>query len=125
MHIQFVGLAERPALTTSSSLPRTPVTLHPPEFVDEDDEDTPNEFPMRRAIDIKVGLEKRRQRRKEQLYKKMQRKGTKDKRPPPGKGCERMREVGLGLAAHKGKATGFGFHVAPTPDQKDMRILSV
>lgn len=125
MHIQFIGLAERPALTTSSSLPRTPVTLHPPEFDDEDDEDTPHELPMRRAIDIKVGLEKRRQRRKEQLYKKMQRKGTKDKRPPPGKGCERMREVGLGLAAHKGKATGFGFHVPPTPDQKDMRILSV
>ncbi|KAF2691995.1 hypothetical protein K458DRAFT_285155 [Lentithecium fluviatile CBS 122367] len=124
LHIQFTGLAERPALTMSSSLPRTPISTHPAEF-DEDDEDTPHEYPMRRAIDIKVGLEKKRQRRKEQLYKKMLRKGTKDKRPPPGKGCERMREVGLGLAAHKGKATGFGFHVPPTPDQKDMRILSV
>jgi hypothetical protein len=125
LHIQFTGLAERPALTVSSSLPRTPVTAHTPDFDEEDDEDTPNEFPMRRAIDIKVGLEKRRQRRKEQLYKKMHRKGTKDKRPAPGKGCERMREVGLGIAAHKGRATGFGFNAQPSPDPKDMRILSV
>jgi hypothetical protein len=123
LYIQFAGLAGRPALITSSSLPRTPVTVNTPDF--EDDEDTPNEFPMRRAIDIKVGLEKKRQRRKEQLYKKMQRKGTKDKRPAPGKGAERMREVGLGLAAHKGKVTGFGFQVQPTSDQQDMRILSV
>jgi len=125
LRIQFNGLAERPALTTSSSLPRTPISAHPPDFDDEDDEDTPNEFPMRRAIDIKVGLEKRRQRRKEQLYRKKHCKSTKDKRPAPGKGAERMREVGLGLAAHKGRAPGFGFNVPPTPDQKDMRILSI
>lgn len=123
MTIQFAGLAERPALTTSSSLPRTPISTHPPDY--EDDEDTPHELPVRRAIDIKVGLEKKRQRRKEQLYKKMHRKGTKEKRPAPGKGCERMREVGLGLAAHKGKATAFAFHVPPTPDQKDIHILSL
>ncbi|KAF2254654.1 hypothetical protein BU26DRAFT_142890 [Trematosphaeria pertusa] len=124
LRIHFAGLAERPILTTSSSLPRTPISTHPPAY---DDEDTPNELPVRRAIDIKVGLEKKRQRRKEHLYKKMHRKGTKDKRPPPGKGCEKMREMGLGLAAHKGKAAGFGFgfQLPATPDQKDMHVLSV
>lgn len=127
MSIQFAGLAERPIPTMTSSLPRTPVTQHPPEM-DYDDEDTPNEFPVRRAIDIKVGLERKRQRRKEQLYKKMQKqKCNKDKRPAPGKGAERMREVGLGLAAHKGKvaAAGFALNVPHTPDQKDMHVLSV
>lgn len=128
LSIQFAGLAERPVPMMTSSLPRTPVTQNPPE-IDYDDEDTPNEFPVRRAIDIKVGLEKKRQRRKEQLYKKMQKQKqcNKERRPAPGKGCERMREVGLGLAAHKGKvaAAGFGFHVPHTPDQKDMHVLSV
>ncbi|KAL5406710.1 hypothetical protein PMIN06_011545 [Paraphaeosphaeria minitans] len=127
MSIQFAGLAERPVPTMTSSLPRTPVTQNPPE-IDYDDEDTPNEFPVRRAIDIKVGLERKRQRRKEQLYKKMQKqKCHKDKRPAPGKGAQRMREVGLGLAAHKGKfvAAGFAFNVPHTPDQKDMHVLSV
>ncbi|KAF2440655.1 hypothetical protein P171DRAFT_105222 [Karstenula rhodostoma CBS 690.94] len=127
MSIQFAGLAERPVPTMTSSMPRTPVTHKPPE-IDYDDEDTPNEFPVRRAIDIKVGLERKRQRRKEQLYKKMQKqKCHKDKRPVPGKGAERMREVGLGLAAHKGKvaAAGFTFNAPHTPDQKDMHVLSV
>ncbi|KAF2797725.1 hypothetical protein K505DRAFT_347016 [Melanomma pulvis-pyrius CBS 109.77] len=119
---KFGGLGERPALTTSSSLPRTPITSHPLEY---DDEDTCNELPVRRAIDIKVGLEKKRQRRKEQLYKKQHRKGGKDKRPPPGKGCERMREMGLGLAAHKGKTARFALGMPPTPDERDMHVLSV
>lgn len=124
--IRFAGLAERPPLTTSSSLPRTPVSAVPPE--DLDDEDTCRELPVRRAaIDIKIGLENKRQRRKEQQYKKTHRKGCKekDKRAVPGKGCERMREMGLGLAAHKGKPTGFAIGIPPTPDQKDMHVLSV
>lgn len=125
LSIQWTGLAGRPAPTVSASLPRTPVTTHPPSFDYEDDEDTPNEFPVRRAIDIKVGLERKRQRRKEQLYKKKHCKHAKEKKPPPGKGLERMREVGLGLAAHKGKGTGFAFHGPSTPDQKDMHVLSV
>lgn len=126
--VQFSALAERPVPMMTSSLPRTPITQNPPEL-DSDDEDTPNEFPVRRAIDIKVGLEKKRQRRKEQLYKKMQKhkQCSKEKRCAPGKGAERMREVGLGLAAHKGKAVaaGFALHVPPTPDQKNMHVLSV
>lgn len=128
LSIQFAGLAERPVPMMTSSLPRTPVTQNPPDL-NYDDEDTPNEFPVRRAIDIKVGLEKKRQRRKEQLYKKMQKQKqcTKEKRCAPGKGAERMRTVGLGLAAHKGKAVtaGFAFNGPPTPDPKDMHVLSV
>jgi hypothetical protein len=121
--VKFSGaLGERPPLTTSSSLPRTPITAHPSEY---DDEETCSELPVRRAIDIKIGLEKKRQRRKEQLYKNKHRKGCKDKRPPPGKGCERMREMGLGLAAHKGKSTHNAFGMQPTPDQRDMHVLSV
>ncbi|KAF1958599.1 hypothetical protein CC80DRAFT_557980 [Byssothecium circinans] len=126
LSIQFAGLAERPAPTTSTSLPRTPIVAHVTSYFDDDeDEDTPNEFPIRRAIDIKVGLEKKRQRRKEQLYKKKHGKNIKEKRPPPGKGCERMREVGLGLAAHKGTNVGFAFNVPPTPDKNDIHVLSV
>jgi hypothetical protein len=123
--IRFSGLAERPALTTSSSLPRTPVTQNPPDI--SEDEDTCCELPVsRRAIDIKVGLEKKRQRRKEQQYRKAHRKnGGKDKRPAPGKGYERMREMGLGLAAHKGKSITFAYGMPPTPDEKDMHMLSV
>jgi hypothetical protein len=122
--VRFGGLAERPALMTSSSLPRTPVTAHDNEDY-HDDEDTCCELPVRRAIDIKVGLEKKRQRRKEQQYRKLHRKNNKDKRPPPGKGAERMREMGLGLAAHKSKDLGFAFGIPPTPDQKDIHVLSV
>jgi hypothetical protein len=109
----------------SSSLPRTPVTApSPQDYVD--DEDTCCELPVRRAIDIKVGLEKKRQRRREQQYRKLHRKNNhKEKRPAPGKGAERMREMGLGLAAHKGKNIGFAFGMPPTPDQKDMHVLSV
>ncbi|KAF2273731.1 uncharacterized protein EI97DRAFT_383067 [Westerdykella ornata] len=123
MTIQFGGLAERPAMTMSSSAPRTPVPIHP--SGDYEDEDTACELPMRRAIDIKVGLEKRRQRRREQQYRKAHRKGGKDKRPAPGKGVERMREMGLGLAAHRGKNMGFAFGMPPTPDEKGIHVLSV
>jgi hypothetical protein len=127
MTIKFAGLAERPPLTTSSSLPRTPVSRLASQNYHYDDEDTCREMPVRRAaMDIKIGLEKKRQRRKEQLYKKAHRKGTKDKRCAPGKGLERMRDVGLGLAAHKGKpVNGFALGIPSTPDGKDMHVLSV
>ena len=59
----------------------------------------------RGAIDIVKGLEKKRQRRKEKLYQKHCQKAGKERerKPKPGKGAERMREVGLELAAYKGK----------------------
>jgi hypothetical protein len=83
-------------------------------------------MPVRRAIDIQVGLEKKRQRRKEQLYRKQHRKPAKEKRPAPGRGAERMREMGLAAQAYKGKTTVFNpFQIPETPDQSDMHVLSV
>ncbi|KAF2192675.1 hypothetical protein K469DRAFT_694746 [Zopfia rhizophila CBS 207.26] len=122
--VHFGGLAERSPITVASSLPRTPISSHPEDL---EDDDTCGELPIRRAIDIKIGLENKRQRRKEKLYQKLHRKGgkDKDKRPPPGKGCERMREMGLELAATKGKRASFAFDIPPTPDQKDIHVLSV
>lgn len=128
MSIKFGGIGERPALTVSASLPRTPITAHHnPLDYDDDEETSTNDMPVRRAIDIQVGLEKKRQRRREQLYRKQHRKSTKEKRPPPpGRGAERMRDVGLQMAAHKGKTTAFNpFHVPATPDQENMHVLSV
>ncbi|KAF2202908.1 hypothetical protein GQ43DRAFT_447804 [Delitschia confertaspora ATCC 74209] len=123
--VHFAGPAHRHHMTVSSSLPRTPVVARHDEGSDA--EDTAGELPTRRAIDIKVGLEQKRLRRRAQLYAKYHRKGCKDKekRPAPGKGLERMREVGLGLAAHKGKIAGAGLVVPAAVELKDTYILSV
>ena len=129
MSIKFGGIGERPALTVSASLPRTPITAHhnPLEYDDDDEETSTNDMPIRRAIDIQVGLEKKRQRRRELMYRKQHRKSAKEKRPPPpGRGAERMRDVGLQMAAHKGKTAAFNpFHVPATADQENMHVLSV
>jgi hypothetical protein len=96
--------------------------------LEEEDADS-SELPVRRAIDIQVGLEKKRQRRKEQLYRKQHRKGVKgvkEKRPAPGRGAERMGKVGLAAHAHKGKTTAFApFQVPTAAEQSDMHVLSV
>ncbi|KAJ4366589.1 hypothetical protein N0V95_000090 [Ascochyta clinopodiicola] len=125
MSIKFGGIGERPALTVSASLPRTPITAHHNPLEYDEEETSTNDMPVRRAIDIQVGLEKKRQRRREQLYRKQHRKSTKEKRPPPpGRGAERMRGIGLQIAAHKGKTTAFNpFHVPATPDQEHMHVL--
>lgn len=126
MSIKFGGIGERPALTMSASLPRTPITAHHNPLEYDEDELSTNDMPVRRAIDIQVGLEKKRQRRREQLYRKQHRKSTKEKRPPPpGRGAERMRGIGLQMAAHKGKTVAFNpFHVPATPEEH-MHVLSV
>lgn len=128
MAIRFAGVGERPAPTVSASVPRTPLTPGPNPLEYDEDDMAVNDMPVRRAIDIQVGLEKKRQRRKEQLYRKQHRKAaTKEKQPPkPGRGAERMREMGLAAHAHKGKTIAFNpFHVARTSGQKDMHVLSV
>ena len=65
------------------------------------------DVPKRGAIDIVKGLEKKRQRRKEKMWQKMcaknAAKGEKAYKVKPGKGAERMREVGLELQRYKGK----------------------
>lgn len=57
---------------------------------------------VRGAIDIVKGLEQKRQRRKEKFYQKYFNRARKEKaqtkRPPPGQGAERMRELVAGKA---------------------------
>ncbi|KAF1984309.1 hypothetical protein K402DRAFT_336809 [Aulographum hederae CBS 113979] len=105
---QPCALAERPRLTHASSLPRRSHVY--PHTVTEDDEndDVSSTFHARGAIDIVKGLERKRLRRKEKLYQKYCRKAGKEKerRPQPGKGAERMRELGMELAGKKGSAAG-------------------
>jgi hypothetical protein len=126
--IRFGGIAERPALMVSASVPRTPITMRNPFDLEEGDDVDGSDLPIRRAIDIQVGLEKKRQRRKEQLYRKQHRKGAKgakEKRPAPGRGAERMKEMGLAVHAHKGKNTTFQpFQIRPGADEEDIHVLS-
>lgn len=104
-------LAQRPQPTHTASLPRvsSAIKLGRNSFARSvSDQDHDDAIPMntRGAIDIVKGLEKKRQRRREKLYQKHCNRAGKDrehKRPKPGKGAERMREVGLELAAYKGK----------------------
>lgn len=110
-----IGLGARPApLTHTASLPRTGgfqiSRMDRLEAHDiEDESDTAGETPLKKrgAIDIVKGLEKKRLRRKEKLHQKAcakaAAKGEKQYKVRPGKGCERMREVGLELQRYKGK----------------------
>lgn len=107
-------LASRPQLTHTASLPRAG-GFHLGQFNGlsmDDGEDTetgenqPTEH-KRGAIDIYKGLEHKRKRRKEKLYQKAcakaAAKGDKPYKVKPGKGAERMREVGLELQRYRGK----------------------
>jgi len=64
-----------------------------------------NDGHVRGAIDIVKGLEQKRQRRKEKFYQKQcnrKSKGHSERKPQPGKGAERMRELGLLMAGKTG-----------------------
>lgn len=110
-----IGLGARPApLTHTASLPRAGgfqiSRMDRLEAHDIDEgSDTAGEVPMKKrgAIDIVKGLEKKRLRRKEKMHQKAcakaAAKGDKAYKVKPGKGCERMREVGLELQRYKGK----------------------
>jgi len=107
------GLAARPQLTHTASLPRGgPITLSKLGVLESDeDSDTgaATEIPKRGAIDIVKGVQWKRQRRKEKLHQKMcakaaAAKAEKQHKVKPGKGAERMREVGLQLQEYRGKA---------------------
>lgn len=121
LSVRFGGIGERPVPTVTASVPRTPITMMNPFDIDEEDLGG-SEMPVRRAIDIQIGLEKKRQRRLEKLYRKQHRKGTKEKRPAPGRGAERMREMGLAAHAHKGKTVALGPFQIPTTAE---HVLSV
>ena len=97
-------LAQRPHLTHTTSLPRTPNPFwaqhrkhRSKAFVKGD---APNDIHSRGPIDIVQGLEKKRQRRKEKFWMTHTRNGSKekDRRCQPGKGAQRMKEVGLEMA---------------------------
>nr|POE86951.1 uncharacterized protein CFP56_63983 [Quercus suber] len=103
-------LAQRTHLTHTASLPRAPGVflsrMHGPDEHDGDDTGA-TEAPKRGAIDIVKGLERKRQRRKEKLYQKAcakaAAKNEKVFRVKPGRGAERMRELGLELQRYHGK----------------------
>jgi len=127
-----VALTGRPRLGRgASSLPRNGVfALHRPDMHRKssettnggEDEDTADALPNRGAVDIVKGLEKKRQRRREKLLEKhcrLRMKGKEKKHPHavlPGKGAERMKEMGMELAALRrkkptGEATESGQHI--------------
>ncbi|PMD34124.1 hypothetical protein L207DRAFT_588723 [Hyaloscypha variabilis F] len=108
--IPFALLATRPGLTHTKSLPRTPNAFCRQYQASRLDAATgnyldDNDGPVRGAIDIVKGLEQKRQRRKEKFYQKhCNRKSKLGERPKPqpGKGAERMRELGLLMAGKTG-----------------------
>lgn len=102
-------LAQRPQHSCTTSLPRVPnpfgnVAPSNNRFAASEDEGTPRQAFSREAIDIVYGLEAKRKGRQEQHYQKHRHVGKeKQKKPQPGKGAQRMREVGLEASAHRGK----------------------
>lgn len=87
---------------------------HAMSTIDDDDDNTPR-F-NRGAVDIVMGLERKRQRRREKMYEKhcrLKAQKHKDKKPAPGKGAEKMRDLGIGLNAYRGKKS------AAVADQAD------
>jgi len=65
---------------------------------------------VRGAVDIVTGLEKKRQKRKEKFWRQHCRKAAKEqaeRRPAPGRGVERMKELGL-ECAERTKGYGLG-----------------
>ncbi|KAI0166304.1 hypothetical protein GGR57DRAFT_446218 [Xylariaceae sp. FL1272] len=106
---EFKTLAFRPGLTHTKSLPRAPAIF--PQHVKAHrraGKAMQSKGHVRGAIDIVKGLEQKRQRRtekfKEKYLQKHNNKARKGQvvhtRPQPGKGAERMREIGL-LSAGK------------------------
>ncbi|KAH8663525.1 hypothetical protein BGZ60DRAFT_470973 [Tricladium varicosporioides] len=111
--INFAPLASRPGLTHTKSLPRAPNVfgrqckasrLAAATGNGLDNSDAADGH-VRGAIDIVKGLEQKRQRRKEKFLQKQCNRGRKhtERKPQPGKGAERMRELGLLMAGKIGQ----------------------
>ena len=105
-HVKF-NLAARPNLTMTKSLPRPGAMFvmgkHCRGTKADHHED---DVHLRGAIDIVKGLERKRQRRKEKFYQKYcsrARRGQipERRKPQPGRGAERMKELGLLMAGKK------------------------
>lgn len=104
--IAFEALAVRPGPTHTKSLPRAPGLLSHLRARKPKTGLASKETHVRGAIDIVKGLEQKRQRRREKFYQKYYSRARKEKaqarRPPPGQGAERMRELGLFMAGKAG-----------------------
>ena len=106
--IRFKSLAFRPGLTHTKSLPRGPTLVPHVKVARRSRTNTAaKETHVRGAIDIVKGLEQKRQRRREKFYQKYCNRARKEKaqerRPQPGQGAIRMREVGLIMAGKIGQ----------------------
>lgn len=109
--VRFAPLGSRPGLTHTKSLPRTPnafcraYQISRLEAANGNDGTDNTDGYSRGAIDIVKGLEQKRQRRKEKFLQKniKKAKGHTERRPQPGKGAERMRELGLLMAGKTGQ----------------------
>ena len=119
-------LAQRPQLIHTASLPHTPgqAAKALATYSDDDNSDAeaqPTATRSRGAIDIVKGLEKKRQLRKEKLYQKYCSRAGKEKerKPKPGLGCARMRQLGLEVAAYRGKRAD------AQHEQKEPHMLSL
>lgn len=101
--IAFKALASRPGLTHTKSLPKAAgIFPHLKTNRRPKAGTTTNYNHVRGAIDIVKGLEQKRQRRKAQFYQKYCNRARKGqapvKRPQPGQGASRMKELGLIMA---------------------------
>lgn len=112
--INVPHLAQRPNLTHTTSLPRTPNPFwdqhrrsrfhgsNSPQFgiSSKSNSSSTMDLHSRGPIDIVQGLETKRQRRKDKFWRQHCRHAgkEKEKRCQPGKGAERMRELGLEMA---------------------------
>ncbi|KAL9623951.1 MAG: hypothetical protein Q9160_001704 [Pyrenula sp. 1 TL-2023] len=112
-------LAQRPSMTRTASLPHTPNPYffrnHQPNghqsigvVGESEDEGSGREMHIRGAVDIVIGLEKKRQKRKEKFWRQHCRKAAKEhaeRKTLRGKGAERMKELGLECAE---RTRGYG-----------------
>ncbi|KPM42600.1 hypothetical protein AK830_g3955 [Neonectria ditissima] len=98
------NLAGRPGLTHTKSLPRAGIMfLLRQNRTQKTNQD--HDVHIRGAIDIVKGLESKRQRRKEKFHSKYCNRARRgqlpEHRPMPGRGAERMKELGLLMAGKK------------------------
>ncbi|KAJ5688682.1 hypothetical protein N7462_003074 [Penicillium macrosclerotiorum] len=121
--VNISHLVQRRPLVRTKSLPRTPNPfftsleksqrwqgIPPLTESPEREHSRTRELHTRGPIDIVEGLEKKRQKRKEKFWRQHCRKAAKEqavRRPIPGKGAERMKELGLEVA-ERCRAYGVG-----------------
>ncbi|KAG5951521.1 hypothetical protein E4U53_002918 [Claviceps sorghi] len=103
-HVQF-HLAGRPGMTLTKSLPRPPALITTMKSSKSTKQQNQSDVHLRGAIDIVKGLERKRQRRKEKFFQKYCNRARRgqipERKPQPGRGAERMKELGLLMAGKK------------------------